>query len=302
MSNNAQRKTLMMDYLLGQMSPEQRTEFEEQYLSNDDLFEELEAAENDMIDAYIRGELGATEQKQFETYYLSSPERRERVQFAKSLMNYGSAPRELTPGAGKLRSDATTAFGGVPSPGMRLALAAVLVVAIAGFSWMAAANRKLRHQLETAQAEQADAQRQAQQLRQTVADLQAGQNPATLTDMPAPGSIVLSLALAPDLVRNGNQQQSTLHLTAGISEVRLLLRHDHDGNLTYNAVLETAEGTQVWRRNSLASRPASNGSTVITVQISPSVLKRDDYILRLFRLTSNGKAEDVGAYSFRVLK
>src|SRR5882672_1685586 len=188
MRNDAQRKPLITDYLLGRVSLQERAEFEEQYLSNDDLFEEVVAAENDMIDAYVRGKLAVAEQKLFETYFLSSPERRERVQFARSLMNYAPAARSSA-GAAETPVGGWQIFGGVPITRAQLALAAVVLLAVAGFSWIAMANQKLRHQLDAAQTGQAEAQRQAQQLRQTVADLQeqVRQSSGTIADLPAPG-------------------------------------------------------------------------------------------------------------------
>jgi anti-sigma factor RsiW len=302
MTDHTQRQSLIHRYLLGRVSLEERAELEDHYFKDDNLFEELVAAENDMIDAYVSGKLSATDREQFESYFLSTPERQERVEFAKSLMKmkHGAALQVPPAGATHVRRG-WVGFLEASSPGMRVALATVLVIALAGASWMAVVNRKLNHQLETARAAQAEAQQREQELRQQMADLQkqAGQN----SEIPAPGAAILSLALPSDLVRGVRQQQSTLHLSPNISEVRFVLTVDHDESPAYIAVLETAEGSRVSQTSGLVGQPArNNGGKIIIVPMSPAVLKRDDYVVRLLGSTSAGKAPEVGTYSFRVVK
>lgn len=295
MTDHAKREILIQRYLLGQVSAEEREELENHYFGDDDLFEEMVAAENDMIDAYVSGKLGAGERKQFENYFLSTPERQERVEFAESLMQHGS-PR----GATEAKRGWLDLRG---FSGMRLALATVLLIVVAGASWLAIVNRKLIHQLEAARDAQADAQRQAQELSRQVVDLQkqAGQNPE-IAELPAPGSAILSVTLASDLVRDVHRQQSTLHLSPDISEVRFLLNAGHDNSSAYTAVLEAVEGSRIWRTSGLAGRLTRGGGKVVIVQVPPNVLKRDDYVLRLFASTSAGRPTEVGTYSFRIIK
>jgi hypothetical protein len=66
-----------------------KPEIHNEYLDDDELFHELIAAENDLIDDYVRGKLGPQE-KPFEACF-SCPEKRERVAFARSLMAYRPA-------------------------------------------------------------------------------------------------------------------------------------------------------------------------------------------------------------------
>jgi len=294
MTDNDQQKTLLTRYLLGQVSVEERAELEDRYLNDDDLFETLVAAENDMIDAYVRGKLAEPEKQQFESYFLCTPERRERVELAEALVKAGAA-------TGQPRTGWPVPLGGAQTPAMRLALATLLLAAVIGLSWMAAVNRKLHRQLEEVQGEQANARRQAQELQQQVAALQQRANASQdqLVEAPAPGKTILSLALASDLPR-GRSQQTTLHLSAGISQVRLLLRQAREGPGAHAVILETAEGRQVWQKAGLEAKPARGGGQVVTVEISPAVLERGDYVLRLFR-TVNGKAVEVGPYTFRVV-
>jgi hypothetical protein len=302
MTNQPQQKTLITRYLLGQVSERERAEVEDRYLSNDDLFEELVDAENDMIDAYVRGRLDATERSRFETYFLITEDRRERVQFAKSLMSL-DAPVAVG-GQAKLLGGrpATIAFWRAQSPAIRLTVTTVLLAAVAGVSWLVMMNRDLRHKIADARTSQASMQRQADDLRREVAALreEAAHRDQPLADLPAPGSASLSFALAPGLVRNGGRQ-NTLRLSADVSQVLLLLQRDRSEHGAYEVVLETAEGGQIWRKAGLESRPTRDSSTVVVVPLSPSLINRGDYVLRLFRRAA-GPVEEVGTYSFRVIR
>src|ERR1039457_904643 len=75
---------LLRRYFLGDLPKEERARLEDRYLVDVELFEELLAAENDLIDAYVRGELTEAETQQFEMEYLKSPERRDRLDFARA--------------------------------------------------------------------------------------------------------------------------------------------------------------------------------------------------------------------------
>src|SRR5215831_457437 len=279
MTDNDKQKTLLTRYLLGQVSTEERAELEDRYLHDDDLFEELAAAENDMIDAYVRGRLAPSEKQQFETYFLCAPERRERVKFAEALVNtVTTAPR-----AEELRRGAPTYSGGTQFTAVRVALVAALAATAIGLFWMAILNWRLHRQLEEARAEHANAQQQAQKLQQQIEALQnahTGQD--QMEEAASPGSAIVSLTLATDLPRNWGQP-NTLYLSPGISRVRLLIKQNLDQHLPYTAVLETAEGRRVWQKPGLEARPVRGGGQVVTAEVPPAVLRRGDYVLRLLR-------------------
>src|SRR5258708_24741749 len=85
---------LLRRYFLGDLPQEERVRLEDRYLADVEVFEELLAAENDLIDAYVRGELTEAERQQFEMEYLKSPERRERLDFARTLSQVSTLEEE----------------------------------------------------------------------------------------------------------------------------------------------------------------------------------------------------------------
>src|SRR5690349_17420069 len=155
----------MTRYLLGDMSESERAEFEKRYLVDEELFEELVAAETETIRSYLRGAGSETERKEFESRFLVSPLGRRHVEFERTLEEYVARDAQA-----RQRKPAVAAEAALPSP-WRYAFAAVLLLIILGGSWMIVVNRRLSRELQLLQVQQSQGEQQAQQLRQQVADL-----------------------------------------------------------------------------------------------------------------------------------
>src|SRR5262249_60170329 len=92
-------------YLLGDLSETEQTAVELEYLVDQEKFEEVWAAENDLVDRYVRGRLSRRERNLFERNYLQSPKHRERVAVSRKLLEAtdsqdaesGVAPRVVSP-------------------------------------------------------------------------------------------------------------------------------------------------------------------------------------------------------------
>ena len=91
-------KTLIQ-YLLGELSPADRDGLEDRYFSDDALHDQLLAIEEELIDAYVRGQLSSQQRADFEQSFLDSPERREKLAFARALVHrVDSQRRQSRPG------------------------------------------------------------------------------------------------------------------------------------------------------------------------------------------------------------
>src|SRR5689334_14859218 len=91
MINQADQKQLMVQYLFGELPADERSRFEDLYLKDGALFQELVALENELIDQYILGELSETERERFERSLQTSHARRKMVETARSLLAYSAA-------------------------------------------------------------------------------------------------------------------------------------------------------------------------------------------------------------------
>ena len=79
------RQNKSLRYLLGKLSEQETSEFEAQCFENDALFHEMTEFENDLLLSYVRGELSADERREFDAGYLTSPARRRKLEFMRGL-------------------------------------------------------------------------------------------------------------------------------------------------------------------------------------------------------------------------
>src|SRR5579859_7720445 len=158
-----------LQYLLGKLPEQEAVEFEEQCFTDDALFEETSALENDLIDSFVRGELPEDERQQFEKGYLISPARRANVQFSRVLA--GQLSTVVQPERAVAESRALPALFSVQTWLGRLAWATIAVAVTAGVSWMMVANRRLYREIDLMRAQQADFQQREQDLRSQIAKL-----------------------------------------------------------------------------------------------------------------------------------
>ncbi|HKS40268.1 MAG TPA: tetratricopeptide repeat protein, partial [Blastocatellia bacterium] len=81
---------IIRNHLLGNLTEEELSRAEQRLLADDDYFEMLTVIEEELIDDYVSGDLTGEDRKQFEAYFLSTPARREKLRFAQTLNEYAS--------------------------------------------------------------------------------------------------------------------------------------------------------------------------------------------------------------------
>jgi len=85
-------QTEIARYLLGSLSEEERATLEEKYFSDDTAFEEMQIAEEELIDQYVRAELSNEDNARFAAMVARSPRLAERVEFARVWKDKLSGP------------------------------------------------------------------------------------------------------------------------------------------------------------------------------------------------------------------
>lgn len=89
MSVHPDERQALRRYLLGEAADEDEARRVEHRLLSDDLFfEELGAAEDELIDDYLDGSLAPAEREKFALHFLSTAERGEKLAFARHLFDY----------------------------------------------------------------------------------------------------------------------------------------------------------------------------------------------------------------------
>lgn len=179
LSGKTQTAARLTRYLLGLGSPDERERLESEYFTNDDAFEEMLTAEDDLIDAYARKELSAEEQHQFEQRFLKSAAVRERVQFARTLAGFVAdsesvADSELPEKPSPYQPGFFASLQ-LPNLALRFAVVVVLLPLAVVTTWLMVQQGRMRNELQALRVERDSLRQKTEQLQQ-VADAERTRN------------------------------------------------------------------------------------------------------------------------------
>src|SRR5437588_10968059 len=99
MNQLSREEELMVRYLLGDLPEDAQVQIEQHFLSDDNFFELLSAAEDELRYDYALGHLSARERELFEKRFVQSPQDRAGVDFASALMTKLAALESSEPRA-----------------------------------------------------------------------------------------------------------------------------------------------------------------------------------------------------------
>ncbi|HRH41042.1 MAG TPA: hypothetical protein PKY82_05310 [Pyrinomonadaceae bacterium] len=87
MSNkNLTNESKFRQFLLDEMPEEERVDFEQNFILDEEMFENLRVAEDELIENYVRGNLSGNDRQKFETKFLTNEKRHERVAFTRAML------------------------------------------------------------------------------------------------------------------------------------------------------------------------------------------------------------------------
>ncbi|MBI1792377.1 MAG: hypothetical protein HYR60_33050 [Acidobacteria bacterium] len=279
-------------YLLGQLSEQEMAGIEERYFREDAWFEALESAEDELIGGYLRRELSPEDRLAFEQSYLNSPERRRKVDLAAALM------RQVSAAAGRAGSllQLLAEFFRVQSLAVRMsyAAAALLVILALPAAWIRVSRletevARLRDQAST---ERAASQRGAEQLhRERGLRERLEEKLAELS--------TVSFVLLPGISR-GSGADLAAPATAARLRLQLELEREIPG-ASYRAVIRNSAGQIVWSQDVAEFQTNASGRSPV-VLIPSAALGPGEYRVSLLAGTAGNPAQEIAAYSFRLVR
>jgi hypothetical protein len=317
-------------YLLGELSEQEREQVEQRLMSDDDLYQQLLLAEDDLVDEYISNALPEQDRAKFSQNFLNVPELRQDVRFALVLRKHvlETAPKAVAKDSPvvphvSLRDRFRNFF---LQPALGVSFAVALLAAVLLVAWLAAQNSRLRKQVEQLQAQQtplptlerdlqaqlaserlrneqlsSELLRQQELLAEETRKLQLAQEqqPSIPTPRPVSQSTVttfVALTLTPGLVRDSGELKK-VSVPPNTREVRISLDLPESGYRSYSTVLTTVEGREVWSRQGLQA----TGRKFVLAIIPAKFLSPDDYQMLLSGVKRSGESEEISRYYFRVL-
>lgn len=136
MTPNPEAEDRIRRYLLGELDDNAQQEFEQELLTNGDLFEELLMLEDELVDEYLGRRMSVAERQRFESHFLITTERQEKLKFGRAFNRHLSSEASVVspqePKPSRLSGGWTQAFFSSP---FRFAAYAMLVVAVALGVW-----------------------------------------------------------------------------------------------------------------------------------------------------------------------
>lgn len=331
METKIKDESVIVRYLLGELSEEEQNRLEDRAFSDREYLRIVDTVENDLIDEYARGELSDIQRLRFERRFLASPGRQRKVEFARALAEIvpkeatETAPRPATVVVAVSWRDSLISALRNLNPAFKFSMAAAALILVIGASWLLTAFLGLRAQLAQRQEEQQARLRQEELLRRQgagerarsedlAAQLQSerdrrarGEAAARQSDndhlrpSSADAPLIASVFLPPGVSRGGGDRpRLTVRRTTRLAQLQIGLERE-DSYRSFRAEVRTAQGHEVWTRDRLQARRGRAGR-VINLLIPGKILGSGEYELTLKGTTDGRNTEDVRFYYFEALK
>lgn len=297
-----QTQAFIKCYLLGVLDEPKQHDFEQRLLTDEVFFEELQIAEDDLIDDYLANRLSPSERSQFETHFLASPARQNDLSFSLAFKRYvadaavapleeGTTQSESVPSSAIAEDGSQAAaqqshfFSALwKRPALFYTGLSVSVCILGIIAWVV--FTRLPNQRPQGRA----------QIEQELAQLN---EPNSLRQLPTGGPTqTYRTALTSGLTR-GSGATKTLQISPQVTLIEIGLEIPATDYSTYQ-VTTTSEGSELFSVKDLRAS-SDNGNSLVRLYLLPKHLPHGDYQVKLSGATPDGKVETVSSYSFRVV-
>ena len=291
--------------------------------SDQDL-EEIDIAEEELIDAYVRGELALDERKLLEKGLRASPHLVDRLHFARLLAEAADQAAEDEVPSYQRREEFLPSrkswwpFGLAwgQRPALNLAFAALMLIIVIGGPGLLAGWIRLRRESRQLAEQQAALERQKSELHKSAAEQRLATEQLTvelrekqqkleadqrridelrqqIQEPVASSATVANLFLLPAM--RGSPEKE-LKPPAGTSKIRLQLAVDSIDYRRYLVEVRNSQDKVIFQPR---VRPPRSGK-LVTIIIPSQMLPAGAYSVQLSGTSPDGASELVGNYSFRI--
>ena len=289
MKEEALNDALLRQFILGKVSDEVRQRLEELFLTDAVMRERVLAAEQDLIEDYLEDSLTTEDKERFVLRYAQTPAQQRKLRIARSIKDWAAtetAAISAVPSTEERQMDSPIVASSIWSrvgervwrrPVFVLAVAAVAIVALMlGIVWVSRWMEQRRHS----------------SIEQELAQLNT---PSSLGLTP-PGMEVKTLT---PLTFRGSSSSPELELRneAPVVELRLLwVRREQYP--TYQAAVRRIRDDKTFTIPGL--RVEEDDEKKVRLRLSPHILTRGTYQIKLTGLAADGTAGPTEAYQFTV--
>jgi len=292
---------VLVQYLLGELGDEERSEIAERYFKDDDLFDELVDVENELLDKCARGSLTEREQEAFKRYLDNLPDGQQKLAVARALIQFTDEDKERAQQFLNEYVAADIPWGQslLKSPSKRptmlqYVMVASLVVLVLGLLFLFSQFRQLRNDNDQLRAQLASLEREkasleesarvsrsavsVERIRQLEEQLKLEQQ-ANEASLQPTTPIVVSWALTPALRSTGSPDKVTLPHSAKFVSITMPIESGAQISRS-RAIIQTTTGEQ--RREQAGLRANKTGKSV-SLKLPASYFTETSYKLTLVR-------------------
>jgi hypothetical protein len=320
---NLKNEKELRRFLLGEMPEDERLEFEESFIFDEDLFDNLRVAEDELIEDYVRGTLEVSDKNKFEANFLTTPKRRQRVEFTRQMLeklkveNVAVAKVKKTISATENPSFFASIAAFFKQPGFALGTGFALVLLIFG-GWFLLRNPNKPVEIvqnTPTPIPQISVTPTATPLENNnVAPINVAPNKISDSNNPRPKveptinktpkiektpkpqtiGIIPTLALFTGGVRSDGKTNE-LNLTENTTAANLQLNLESNDYKIYRAEIVDQNGNVIYRSGKLSAK-----NKQINAFVPAKNLKRGDYIVKVYGKNAKNEDESAADYQFRV--
>lgn len=318
-------------YLLNELPEEDQVRFEDEYLENEALFEQVRALEDELIEDYINGYLAERERQLFERHYLASEQRRARVESARQLIHICTRESSLKAAAGgRNEGNLRSMLVSLARPRLALGFGVVAALFLIIASGLVFELMRLRGQLSQVNQERAALERRAEEserrladqnerlaterrensdLRQKLGSVNGRTVPVVRQPVPvrAAEDQTVDLALAPESRDLAEPDKAVLSAETKFLELRVSLEKQ-EKSLSYRVAVKTADNgnREIWNKEGIGLQKTKKANFIV-IDVPADLfreVKSQDY-LYLLTVEALGRSrknyEEIDSYYFQVV-
>jgi hypothetical protein len=285
------------------MSEEEQTEFEMRYFGDAELFGQLCAWRNHLIDSFVSGRLSPSMRQRFEAGIENSWAVNERIRFAETLQGeIDTRGGGLgTPRRGRVARIRESSWRAARSY-RRPALVAAILLSISGVAWLIVRSRQdpLNESTGSENSSSGPSAQNANRSTQSQPNLkESPTNSGTRTS----GDLnsVLTIPLTSAVTGTASDVRADVLIPPSAVIVKLVLIVDQTQDADYSAVVTTAKDAEIFKTDYLKPHTNETGKAV-ELFVPANRLPEGDCIVQLRAVTSNNETLAVEKYYLRVRK
>jgi hypothetical protein len=278
-------------------------------MSNEESYDLLDAAEDDLIDDFLAGKLNARERKQFMQRFLASPERKRKLQFGDALKRFVEMAEKKGATGPKPFPVWQKTYGFFSNRmANAYAMAAMIAVLLIGAPLFYLRITDLRKELNHAAAQLSNVEQEREELKDQLVDNQSLSDrlkspihqleQAFTNRKAAPSSLaLLTLKLNPGMLRGSNHIPE-ITISSGFQSIEFSLTLLDDYYDHYRVTLFDAERRELLTRYRLKPKATGQGKSIV-LTVPGELLSAGEYSLSLAGISDSEPPESINNFYFR---